>query len=67
MNNISDKNVILVVLLTILFVFALIFSVKSPERRVIDTPIIWKEEFSNISIIQLEKNNFKNHFLSMNI
>ena len=50
MNNISDKNVILVLFGTVIVVFVLIFSVKSPERKVIESPIIWKEEFSNISL-----------------
>ena len=50
MNNISDKNVILVLFGTVIVVFVLIFSVKSPERRVIESPIMWKEEFSNISL-----------------
>ena len=49
MNNLPDKNVIIVLLTTILIVFAFIFSVKSPERKVIESPIIWKEDFSNIS------------------
>ena len=49
MNNISDKNVIIVVLVTILIVFSLIFSVKSPERKIIESPIMWKEDFSTIS------------------
>jgi len=49
MNNISDKLAIFIILTTILFVFGLIFSVKSPERKVIDSPIIWKEEYSNIT------------------
>ena len=48
MNNISDKFVLIIILLTLLFVFALIFSVKSPERKLIDSPIIWKDDFSNI-------------------
>ncbi len=52
MNNISDKLVIFIILLTILFVFGLIFSVKSPERKVIDSPIIWKGDYSNIEIIR---------------
>ena len=52
MNNISDKNVIIVLFSTVIIVFALIFSVKSPERKVIDSPIIWKEEFSNISFFE---------------
>ena len=52
MNNISDKNVILVLLGTVLVVFVLIFSVKSPERKVIESPIMWKEEFSNISLFE---------------
>ena len=60
MNNISDKNVILVILGTILVVFAFIFSVKSPERKVIESPIMWKEDFSTISfydndLFELEK------------
>jgi len=54
MNNISDKLVMTIILITILFVFGLIFSVKSPERKVIDSPIIWKDDYSNISIF---KNN----------
>jgi len=54
MNNISDKLVLTIILITIIFVFGLIFSVKSPERKVIDSPIMWKEDYSNISIF---KNN----------
>jgi len=48
MNNISDKLVITIILITILFVFGLIFSVKSPERKVIDSPIMWKDDYSSI-------------------
>ena len=48
MNNISDKLVMTIILITILFVFGLIFSVKSPERKVLDSPIIWKNDYSNI-------------------
>ena len=48
MNNISDKFVLIIILITVLFVFALIFSVKSPERKLIESPIIWKDDFSNI-------------------
>jgi len=54
MNNISDKLVMIIILITVLFVFGLIFSVKSPERKVIDSPIMWKDNYSNISIF---KNN----------
>ena len=54
MNNISDKYVLIIILITIFFVFGLIFTVKSPERNVIESPIIWKEDFSNIS--NFEKN-----------
>ena len=54
MNNISDKLVLTIILITILFVFGLIFSVKSPERKVIDSPIMWKDDYSNISTF---KNN----------
>ena len=52
MNNISDKNVILVLFGTVIVVFVLIFSVKSPERKVIESPIMWKEEFSSISLFE---------------
>ena len=52
MNNISDKTVITIILITILFVFGLIFSVKSPERKVIDSPIMWKDDYTNISILR---------------
>ena len=48
MNNISDKLVITIILITIFFVFGLIFSVKSPERKVIDSPIMWKDDYTNI-------------------
>ena len=57
MNNISDKLVMTIILITILFVFGLIFSVKSPERKVIDSPIMWKEDYSNISILRTYKKN----------
>ena len=57
MNNISDKLVITIILITILFVFGLIFSVKSPERKVLDSPIMWKDEYSNISIFKGFKMN----------
>ena len=52
MNNLSDKLVMTLILFTILFVFGLIFSVKSPERKVIDSPIMWKDDYSNISIFK---------------
>ena len=57
MNNISDKLVMTIILITILFVFGLIFSVKSPERKVIDSPIMWKDDFSNIAIHNRNKIN----------
>ena len=39
--------------------FGLIFSVKSPERKVIDSPIMWKDDFSNISIYKTNKFNYQ--------
>ena len=57
MNNISDKLVLTLILITILFVFGLIFSVKSPERKVIDSPIMWKDDYSNISIFKYNSIN----------
>ena len=57
MNNISDKLVLTIILITILFVFGLIFSVKSPERKVIDSPIIWKDDYSNIEDFRSYKIN----------
>ena len=57
MNNISDKLVLTIILVTILFVFGLIFSVKSPERKVIDSPLIWKDDYSNISLFRSNKIN----------
>ena len=59
MNNISDKLVMTIILITILFVFGLIFSVKSPESKVLDSPIIWKDDFSNISLLKSNKLNFE--------
>ena len=52
MNNISDKLVLTIILITVLFVFGLIFSVKSPEKKVIDSTIIWTDDYSNISIFK---------------
>ena len=63
MNNITDKNVLIVLFGTIIIVFALIFSVKSPERKVIESPIMWKEDFSSISILDKDLKNFKNSFI----
>ena len=59
MNNISDKLVLTIILITILFIFGLIFSVKSPERKVIDSPIMWKDDYSNIGIFRSDKINFE--------
>ena len=57
MNNISDKLVMTIILITILIVFVLIFSVKSPERKVLDSPIMWKDDYSNISFFRSNKIN----------
>jgi len=57
MNNITDKSVITIILITILVVFGLIFSVKSPERKVLDSPIMWKDDYSNISLFRSNKIN----------
>ena len=57
MNNISDKLVMTIILITILFVFGLIFSVKSPERKVIESPIMWKEDFSKMTLFESYKIN----------
>ena len=60
MNNISDKNVIIVILVTILVVFSFVFSVKSPERKIIESPIMWKEDFSTSKIFDNETVKLKN-------
>ena len=60
MNNIPDKFLITIIFATIIFIFLLIFSVKSPERKVIDSPIMWKDEFMNISI-KHNKNYLSSH------
>ena len=57
MNNISDKLVMTIILITILIVFGLIFSVKSPERKVLDSPIMWKDDYSNIALFRRNKIN----------
>ena len=68
MNNISDKLVMTIILITILFVFGLIFSVKSPERKVIDSQIIWKGDYSNISIHNTDRvNSSEKRILKKNI
>ena len=63
MNNISDKIVIIVILTTVLVVFAFIFSVKSPERKVIESPIMWKEDFSTLSFFN---NQNPSNFIMIN-
>ena len=63
MNNISDKLVMTIILITILFVFGLIFSVKSPERKVIDSPILWKEDYSSNKIFTDHKINFEERII----
>ena len=62
MNNISDKNLIIILFGTIIVVFALIFSVKSPERNVIESPIMWKDEFSTIHFFGNDSAKLKNSF-----
>ena len=62
MNNFSDKNVIIVILVTIFIVFAFIFSVKSPERKVIESPIMWKEDFSTISLFHNQNVELDKYF-----
>ena len=62
MNNITDKNVLIVIFGTIIIVFALIFSVKSPERKVIESPLMWKEEFSMISFFDNDLVELKKSF-----
>ena len=57
MNNISDKLVMTIILITILVVFGFIFSVKSPERKVLDSPIMWKDDYSNIVLFRTSKIN----------
>ena len=51
MNNIPDKFILIIILITVLFVFGLIFSVKSPERKVIDSPILWKDDYLKIEFV----------------
>ena len=47
MNKLSDKYVVIIFVVTVLFIFGLVFSVKSPEREIIDQPLIWKEDLIN--------------------
>jgi len=57
MNNLSDKNVLIIIVFTVLFIFGLIFSVKSPERRIIESPIMWKNDYTQSSDINYLINN----------
>tara|TARA_Y100001980_G_C14257848_1_gene100462 strand:- start:245 stop:439 length:195 start_codon:yes stop_codon:yes gene_type:complete len=56
MNNLSDKNVLIIIFITIIFIFLLIFSVKSPERKVIESPLMWKSDF-----LESSKTDFSNN------
>ena len=62
MNKIPDKYVMTVIVGTILVVFAFIFSVKSPERKIIDSPILWKEDFSTLLFIDNKNVELKKFF-----
>ena len=62
MNKIPDKYVMIVIVGTILVVFAFIFSVKSPERKIIDSPILWKEDFSTLLLIDNKNVELKKIF-----
>ena len=55
MKNISDKLVITIILITVFFVFGLIFSVKSPERKV----IAFDSSDPSVSLLQ---NRISNNF-----
>ena len=57
MNNISDKLALTIILITVVLVFGLIFSVKSPERKIIESPIMWREDYSNIGNFNSSKIN----------
>ena len=59
MNKISDKYVILIILITIIFIFGLIFSVKSPERKIIESPIMWKDDYIKSSIKIFGEDNYR--------
>ena len=59
MNNISDKLAMTIILITIMFVFGLIFSVKSPERKLLDSPIMWKDDYFNSAILGSDKISFQ--------
>ena len=67
MNNISDKLTISIIFITILLVFSLIFSVKSPERKLIESPIIWNEEFPNTSNYEKDRLDIKETYHFFNI
>ena len=59
MNNISDKLALTIILITIVLVFVLIFSVKSPERKIIESPILWREDYSSIGTFKSSKINLE--------
>ena len=63
MNNLPDKYVIIIFAVTVIFIFILIFSVKSPEREIIDQPLIWKDDLLNTNIKE-SSNSFLNSFLT---
>ena len=66
MNNISDKLVMTIILITVLLVFGLIFSVKSPERKVIDSPIMWKDDYRSISNFRSNEINVQGKIKNLN-
>ena len=65
MKNLSDKFVMVIILFTILFVFGLVFSVKSPENKVINSPIIWKDDLTDISVFRKNKLNYMENNITL--
>tara|TARA_Y100001970_G_C14255013_1_gene874623 strand:+ start:3177 stop:3404 length:228 start_codon:yes stop_codon:yes gene_type:complete len=61
-NQISDTVVFVIIICTIFFVFLIAFSVKSPERKLLDEPLMWRDDFSKINYI----NNFNKSSIYLN-
>ena len=61
MNNLPDKYVIIIFAVTVSLIFILIFSVKSPEREIIDQPLIWKDDLLNTKLNET-RDSFLNSF-----
>ena len=64
-DKLSDKVVITIMLFTVFLVFFIAFSIKSPERKLYNEPLQWKDDISINSSNDLNNNDFDNIYTNL--